>query len=158
MTLMLKYFRASIAISVISYFSNLSASGASSDAEISISSIGNDISFDKKEIKVPYKKKISISFKNLALKNSGIQHNIVILKPGKMDEFIKELQKNQYDLAKLKSSQLVVSYSAVLEPEMSDSISFEPKAGALYPFLCTMPGHGDMLNMRGTIQVTDSKK
>ena len=120
---------------------------------VNLSTKGNNIEFDQKAIEFPFGNIVELKFKNLAHKDSQIDHNVIVIKPGSLNQFIKELQLHSYDIQKLKSNPKVVAISEKIAPGESTSIVFEPSQKGFYHYLCTMPGHGDMLGMKGLMHV-----
>jgi azurin len=121
--------------------------------EVALSSKGNNIEFDQKSLEVPFGLTVTLKFANLSTPDSGIDHNIVILKPGTEEAFLKELQKNDYDLEKIGKSPHILMMSRILKPGEATSITVTPPKSGFYPYLCIMPGHGDMLGMKGILHV-----
>ncbi len=131
------------------------AAGASGGAPIAVrlSTKGNDIAFDQTAIQVPFGKRVAIKFINEAEKGSEILHNVAILKPGSLDEVIKELQANSYDIEKLRSHKSVLAMTKALPPGADGTVEFSPAEPGFYPYICLMAGHADMLGMKGTLNV-----
>ena len=122
--------------------------------EIKLSTHGNNIAFDKNAIEVPLGKKVSVRFVNQASKESEILHNVAILKPGTFDEVIKELQKNGYDIEKMRKHPSIITMSKALAPAQEETLTFTPKEPGEYPYICLMAGHADMLGMKGIFKVS----
>lgn len=125
--------------------------------EVRLSTKGNDISFDQAAVEVPFSEKVSLKFANEAAVGSEIQHNVAILAPGTLDAVLKELQATEYDLEKIKKNKSVLAMTRALAPGDSDVVEFSPEKPGFYPYICLMPGHGDMLNMRGVLHVKAKK-
>ena len=121
--------------------------------QVDLSTKGNNIEFDQKAIEVPFGKTVFLVFKNQANPDSQIDHNIIILKPGSEDRFIKDMQKVSYNLEKLKLDKDIVAFSKRISPGEETTVSFTPEKPGFYPYMCTMPGHGDILGMRGIMHV-----
>jgi len=121
--------------------------------DIRLSTKGNDIAFDQAALQVPFAKTISLRFINEAAKDSEILHNVAILKPGTYDEVMKELQKNGYDIEKMRSNKNIIAMTKALEPGKEETITFSPGAPGFYPYVCLMAGHGDMLGMKGVLSI-----
>lgn len=125
----------------------------SKSIEIKLSTKGNDIAFDQTAVQIPCCKLIKLKFVNEASKDSEIQHNIAILEPGSTEKVIKDLQKMNYDIEKIRSNKAVLAMTKPLTPGEAGILEFTPKKPGFYPFICLMPGHGDMLNMRGILNI-----
>lgn len=122
---------------------------------VSLSTKGNNIEFDQKSLQVPFGSKVTLKFRNMAATHSQIDHNVVILKPGTEDSFIADLQRDSYDMEKVRKSPHVIVVSRLLHPEEETKISFTPEKPGFYPYLCVMPGHGDILGMKGVLYVKE---
>lgn len=135
-------------------FSSL-AMGQAENFTIRLSSKGNDIAFDTHYLEVPAGSTVNLRFKNKANPASGILHNIAILKPGTTDEVLSSFEKSEYDLEKIRTHPAVLAISPTLEPSQEAVLKLTKdllKPGA-YPYVCLMPGHADMLGMKGILQV-----
>lgn len=124
-----------------------------SQLQVRLSTKGNDIAFDQTAIQVPFGKKVQLKFSNEAAKGSEILHNVAILKPGTIDEVLKELQANGYDIAKMRTNKSVIVMTKALEPGAQETLEFLPAEPGLYPYICLMAGHADMLGMKGLLSV-----
>ena len=120
---------------------------------VSLSTKSNDIAFDKTAIQVSFGKPIKLIFRNDASKGTEIQHNIAILRPGTTDSVFKELQAINYDIAAIKKNPSILAMTKTLDPGTQDSLEFTPPEPGFYPYVCLMAGHGDMLGMRGILEV-----
>ena len=127
----------------------------SKDHEVSIrlTSKGDEIAFSPTLIEARVGQKIKITFVNEAAKDSGIDHNLAILRRGTLDRFIVDLQKVGYNLPDIVKNSALIHMSRVLKPGEKETFEFSPEQAGSYPYLCLMAGHGDVLNMRGTIEV-----
>jgi len=120
---------------------------------VRLSTKGNDIAFDQAAIQVPFGQKVQMKFINQADKGSEILHNVAILKPGSLDAFVKELQANGYDIAKMRTHKSVLAMTKALEPGSEETLEFSPAEPGFYPYICLMAGHADMLGMKGILNV-----
>jgi azurin len=84
----------------------------------------------------------------LILSNPDVtQHNLVIGKPGSLEELGmagNEMAKDPAGLSKgfIPSSDKIVHHTKLLDHGTSETLRFEaPKTRGTYPFLCTFPGH-----------------
>lgn len=121
---------------------------------IELSTKGNDIAFDQTAVQIKFKKTISLKFVNKAAADSHIGHNIAILKPDATDAVIQELRKHNYDLAAIKNHPGILVLSKTLNPGEADVVTFSPDKPGFYPYLCLMPGHSDILGMKGILNVS----
>ena len=114
---------------------------------------GHSISFDKKQVKVPYGRQVAITYHNQAEVGSEISHNVAVLAPGSKGKVFGILQKNGYNINGLTGLSEVIAISETLLPKQSATISFRPEGKGTYHYVCLMPGHGDVLDMTGDIIV-----
>lgn len=127
---------------------------ASGDAiEINLSTKGNDIAFDQATIQIVAGQSVRIRFINQAALSSEIQHNIAILRPGSLDAVIKALQKGEYEIEKLRSDRNVIAMTRVMNPGSEEVLEITLKEPGVYPYICMMAGHADIMNMKGLINV-----
>lgn len=122
---------------------------------IELSTKGNDIAFDQTAVQIKFKKTIGLKFVNKAASDSHIGHNIAILKPDSTDAVIQELRKNNYELAAIKNHPGIIIISKTLNPGESDVVTFSPEKPGFYPYLCLMPGHSDILGMKGILHISE---
>ncbi|SMF62863.1 plastocyanin/azurin family copper-binding protein [Pseudobacteriovorax antillogorgiicola] len=129
--------------------------------KINLSTKGNNIAFDVEAVQVPHGKDIVIDFHNQALSDSEILHNIALLKPGSTKEVMEFFANNDYDQEKVKNHPMVIAMTPMLAPGKKIQLIVPskdvPKPG-YYPYVCLVPGHGDMLGMKGILNVTKSSK
>lgn len=128
---------------------------ASDTVVIELSTKGNDIAFDQAAVQIKFKKTIGLKFVNKAAADSHIGHNIAILKPDATDAVIQDLRKNNYDLAAIKNHPGILIISKTLNPGESDVVTFRPDKPGFYPYLCLMPGHSDILGMKGILHISE---
>ncbi len=120
--------------------------------KISLSTKGTDIAFDQSSIQVPFGKTVQLTYINQADANSEISHNVAIVKLGAEKELDENLKKHDYDLDKIDQS-LILAKTKVLEPGQKDTITFKPETKGVYTYICLMPAHGNMLGMKGFLNV-----
>lgn len=121
--------------------------------QIDLSTKGDDIAFDKTSIQLVAGRRYRIRFRNLASPDSMIAHNVVVLRPGSEDRVIAKLQAVGYDLASLADDPDIIARSNTLNPGEHGEVAFAPVEAGIYPYLCSMPGHGDILGMKGLVNV-----
>ena len=115
---------------------------------------GEHIAFDQTRLEVPLAAKIRLTFDNQAPADSGILHNIVLLKPGTLDAVLGRARAAGYDLEKLRDDPDILGFSPTVPPGGRGELVFAPTGPGTYPYVCLMPGHGDLLGMRGELTVT----
>lgn len=73
-------------------------------------------------------------------------HNFLVLQPGKLQVIVQaamDLGENGPAKGFIPQSPEIIVHSAVLDPEGKTVVKFKlPDAPAVYPYVCTMPGHG----------------
>jgi len=120
---------------------------------VKLSTTGNEVTFDQQRIDLPLAKLIRLRYKNDAPLDSQISHNVAIIRPERVDAVMAILQEHDYDLASLKGSADILAITKVLNPGQEDVVNFVPPAAGEYVYICLMPGHGDMLGMRGLLTI-----
>ncbi len=110
---------------------------------IRISTLPDQMSFDKPQIAVEAGKPIEVFFEN----NDIMPHNFVVLRPGSLTQ-IGELaettatQPGAIERHYVPSSPKILFASQLLQPRGSQKLRFvAPSAPGIYPFVCTYPGH-----------------
>jgi len=77
------------------------------------------------------------------------QHNFLIVQPGKLKEIVDQsltLGENGPKQQFIPVNPAILVHSAVLDPEKTSKVTFTlPKEKGIYPFVCSMPGHGVMM-------------
>ncbi|MDD9952328.1 MAG: plastocyanin/azurin family copper-binding protein [Zetaproteobacteria bacterium] len=128
---------------------------------INLSTKGNDIAFDSEAIQVPFGRDFPLIFKNRAKTDSEIIHNIAILKPGSTDVVLEYFEEHDYDMDLMRKHPAVLAMTPQLEPGQTGTLQLGPKLlskPGLYPYICLVPGHADMLGMKGVMSVIEKKK
>ena len=124
------------------------------DVEVKIS--GNDLmQYDKKAFTVESGQKVKLTFKNAGnLPKAAMGHNVVILKKG--------VNKVTYAISAITAGPAagylpaankkdVLANTKLLGPGEEESIIFTAPAPGNYDYLCTFPGHWQL--MRGVMKV-----
>jgi uncharacterized cupredoxin-like copper-binding protein len=120
---------------------------------VKLASTGSDIAFDRQKIDVPMGKKIRLRYKNDAPIGSEIDHNVAIVKPGRVEALMETLQEHGYDLKVVAGSPDILAMTKTIKPGQEGTLDFSPPGPGEYVFICLMPGHGDMMGMRGVLKV-----
>lgn len=122
--------------------------------KIIISSIKDKMMYDVKEFSVETGRLVSLQFVNKDL----APHNLLIVKPGKADEVSNLAISLAEDGPKKEwrpDTPLILWGSKMINQNQSDEIIFNAPDPGIYPFICTYPGHSQM--MRGIMKVKKSK-
>jgi azurin len=118
---------------------------------VKLSTTGQEVMFDQQRLDLPFAKTIRLKYKNDAPLDSQISHNVAIIRPERVAAVMAILQDHDYDLASVRGSADILALTRVLDPGQEDTIDFSPPAPGEYVYICLMPGHGDMLGMRGIL-------
>ncbi|WPP51004.1 plastocyanin/azurin family copper-binding protein [Catalinimonas niigatensis] len=109
------------------------------------------LKFSVKNFEVPAGAKVQLTFTN----NDDMLHNLVVAKPGTIEGVsTASMQMGLEGPQKgyIPNSDNIIYHTCILQPETSESIYFVvPKEGD-YPYVCTFPGHAQV--MRGVMKVT----
>jgi len=109
---------------------------------IELGSKGDEIAFDKTALSAPAGSRITIKFKNNANPNSGMLHNVVVVKPGTQDGVAAEGIAAGEALNYVKKDDArVLAMTKVIKGGESVEVSFDAPAPGDYPVICTFPGH-----------------
>jgi azurin len=120
---------------------------------ILLSSTGDQVMFDQNRIRVRYGRHVLLTYRNDAPAGSKISHNVAVVRPGRANALLAVLQDHGYDLASVKGSPDIIAITRTLEPTEQETIDFSPPTRGDYEYVCLMPGHGDMMGMRGILRV-----
>jgi uncharacterized cupredoxin-like copper-binding protein len=120
---------------------------------VSLKTTGHSIVFDQTSLEAPFGTRLRLTYKNAAGKGSMINHDVAIIKPGRDQQILEILQQNDYKLDSIKGSKDVIGLTKTLQPGESDTIEFLPPERGDYVYICLMPGHGDIMGMRGTLRI-----
>jgi azurin len=105
----------------------------------------------QQRLDLPFSKTVRLIYKNDAPLDSKISHNVAIIRPERVAAVIAVLQDHDYDLDSVRGSADILALTRVLNPGQEDTVDFSPPAPGEYVYICLMPGHGDMLGMRGIL-------
>lgn len=125
------------------------------DQHIEIRAIRGALSYDRTYFTVKANSRVQIEFRN----PNYMQHNLVIVKPGALGSVQQaaEALARQPDGATrqyIPALDDVLFATPLVNPNEQFSLSFTaPSTPGLYPFLCTFPGHSQV--MHGVMEVVD---
>jgi azurin len=120
---------------------------------VKLSTTGDEVMFDQRRLVLPFVKTVRLRYLNDAPADSQITHNVAIIRPDRVAAVMAILQEHDYDLASVRGSADILALTRVLNPGQEDTIDFSPTAPGEYVYICLMPGHGDMLGMRGILAI-----
>lgn len=120
-------------------------------AEITIKpDTANPLAYDTKEFKVKSGQKVKLTFNNV---HPAVPqpHNIVIGAAGAKDKLMSLAMQAAMapdGMAKgfIPEAPEVLFHTKLLQPGQSETLEFTAPAAGDYPYLCTFPGHGAIMN------------
>jgi azurin len=124
---------------------------ASAPAEITIKvDVANPMAFDVKEFTVKAAQAVKLTFNNIH-PSVPQMHNLVIGVPGSKDKLLglaMQMATSPDGMAKgyVPDSPDILFFTKLLQPNQSDTIEFTAPAVGEYPYICTFPGHGTIMN------------
>ena len=126
-----------------------SAPGASTEITIK-PDLANPLAYDTKEFKVKAGQKVKITFNNT---HPAVPqpHNLIIAKPGTKDKLLglaMAMAAAPDGMAKgfIPDSPDILFHTKLLQPNTSETLEFTAPAAGDYPYLCSFPGHGLIMN------------
>ncbi|MCX6858265.1 MAG: plastocyanin/azurin family copper-binding protein [Verrucomicrobia bacterium] len=112
--------------------------------------LANPLAYDTKEFKVKAGQKVKLTFNNT---HPAVPqpHNVVISKPGTKDKLLglaMAMAAAPDGMAKgfIPDSTDILFKTKLLQPNTTEVIEFTAPAAGDYPYLCTFPGHGMLMN------------
>lgn len=127
------------------------AAPAGTAAEIVIKvDLNNPLAYDTKEFRVKAGQPVRLTFNNVH-PSVPQPHNLVISKPGTKDKMLAaamQMAAAPDGMAKgfIPDSPDVLFHTKLLQPNTSETLQFTAPAAGDYPFICTFPGHGILMN------------
>ena len=116
----------------------------------------NPLAYDTKSFSVKAGQMVKLTFDN---KHPTVPqpHNIVIGVPGSKDKLLAAAMQMAADpqgMAKgyIPESPDVLFHTALLQPNQTEVLEFTAPAAGQYPYLCTFPGHGILMNGVMTVE------
>ena len=148
--------RCSVLVALTLGLTSISLSGdvhaAGGPKVLKLATKGDTLNFDKKVLSVKPGEKVKLVFKNGTAPSAGLQHNVVIVNPGKADEIATAGISAGPDKGYTPDSADIIAKTKLIPGGATDTVEFTaPATAGDYPFLCTFPGHGTM--MRGVLKV-----
>ncbi|MBK9294077.1 MAG: hypothetical protein IPM57_06465 [Oligoflexia bacterium] len=115
------------------------------EKNITISTVGETMLFDKRELYVKAGEEITLTFVNNA---TTMKHNWLLVTPGKADEIgILGAKAGEAKQFVPESSDVLATTKLIGKGQ--DVIKFKAPPSGQYPYICTFPGHYTV--MRGTL-------
>jgi azurin len=107
-------------------------------------------SYTQKDFTVHAGKVVSVTLRNQSTVNQ--EHNWVLVKPGTRENVQIEAERAGPTWEWIPQSSSILAFVPMTQPGQSQIVLFRaPKKPGDYPFLCTYPGHGNVMN--GTLHV-----
>lgn len=139
----------SLAILAALLFGSAGSPAHAGPAALTVATKGQEMAFDKTTLTVKAGQKVKLTFKN----TSGMQHNLVIIKPGTADAVAKAGMAAGFNAGWFKATPDVIAYTKMLDGGKSETIEFTaPATPGDYLYICTYPGHPS--SMKGVLKVT----
>ncbi len=119
-------------------------------AEITIKPGGaSGLEYDIKALTVKSGQKVKLTFANIH--PIPQPHNWILVKPGAKDTVLAAAMAAMTDPKALEKGFVpttpdILHYTKLVQPGASDTIEFVAPAPGDYPYLCTFPGHGALMN------------
>ncbi|MBS1964121.1 MAG: cupredoxin domain-containing protein [Bdellovibrionales bacterium] len=131
-----------VVLATAAFVSISSAHAATSEAKFSIGTKGDQLAFDKAKLTAKKGQTIKLTFSNKAAKDSGMQHNWVLVNPGKSDEVGQAGMAAGADKNYVPDSPDVLAKTKLAAPGETVTVEFKaPEKAGEYPYVCTFPGH-----------------
>lgn len=127
------------------------AAGTAEVAAITIKpDTANPLAYDVKEFTVKAGQKVKLTFNN---NHPAVpqMHNIVIGTPGSKDKLMSlamQMASSPDGMAKgyVPDAPEILFHTKLLQPNQTEDLEFTAPAAGSYPYLCTFPGHGAIMN------------
>ena len=104
-----------------------------------ISTVGDELRFDRAKLKETALFKVRLTFTNGSAVN---QHNWVLVKKGTKDAVVADGQEAGAENFWVKpDDDRIIAQTGLLKPGESEEITFTGPLVGTYPFVCTFPGH-----------------
>ncbi|MEN3943393.1 plastocyanin/azurin family copper-binding protein [Prosthecobacter sp. SYSU 5D2] len=120
-------------------------------AEITIKvDVANPLAYDLKEFSVKAGQAVKLTFNNVHPAVPQM-HNLVIGVPGSKDKLLAlamQMATSPDGMAKgyVPESPDILYHTKLLQPNQSETLEFTAPAVGEYPYICTFPGHGVIMN------------
>ncbi len=127
--------------------------GPKQEVSLEIATKGNELYYDKNELRAPANSRITLTFKNMADANSGLLHNWVLVRPGTSDAVANDgiAAGEANDYIKPGDNRVIV-HTKMIKPGESDTITFDAPPAGTYDYICTFPGHAVLMRGKLIIQ------
>ena len=121
---------------------------AANKVTLNVSSMGEQMMFDKKTLSVPAGSDVTVIFTN---KSTSLKHNWILAKKGTGNKVASAgIAAGEGKSYVVKSSD-VIAYTKLIDPKKKGQVTFKAPAKGTYDFVCTSPGHN--MIMKGVFTV-----
>ncbi len=129
------------------------AFAAGRTVKLQIASDGDNLAFKPDHLTCPTGATVILTLRHGG-KIIDDPHNWVLLKPGTMNAFLADADKIEDDktVVPVQDKDLVLAATPMCQRHKTVTITFVAPAPGDYPFVCSVPGHGE--TMHGTLTVT----
>jgi azurin len=127
------------------------ATNATAQAELTISTDGDNLYFDKKEMEAKAGQAVKITFKNNASAASNMNHNWVLVKPGTEQQVSTDSMQAGEAKDWVAEGANVLGHTKLAKPGETVSTVITMPAAGDYTYICTFPGHS--MTMKGTLHI-----
>jgi azurin len=124
---------------------------AKSQAELTITTDGDNLYFDKKEMEAKAGQTVKITFKNNASAASNMTHNWVLVKPGTDQQVATDSMQAGEAKDWVAEGANVLGHTKLAKPGETVTTTVTMPAAGDYTYICTFPGHA--MTMKGTLHV-----
>jgi azurin len=129
------------------------ARAAGANVKLHIASDGDEMAFKPNRLTCPTGISVTLSFHH-AGDISSDPHNWVLLKPNTLTAFLALADRNEDDNVVIppQAKDMVLAATPMCKRHQTVRTTFIAPAPGDYPFVCSVPGHGE--TMQGTLTVT----
>ncbi len=148
---------------LLTSIATLTISAFAQDADVAVLELKpdpkNPLGYDKTELSVKAGQKVKLTLNNTG-SIAPMQHNFLLLKPGKLDAVGALANAMLSDIQGMAKSYIpeaakpdIIAHTKLVDNNKSETIEFTaPAEAGDYPYMCTFPGH--WLLMKGVMHVT----
>lgn len=125
------------------------AMAAGKKVTVNVASMGEQMKFDKNELKVPAGSDVTVVFSN---KSSALKHNWILTKKGKGDSVAMAGMAAGESGGYVKKGGDVIAFTKLIDPKKKGQVTFKAPAKGTYDFVCTSPGHNMLMKGKFIVQ------
>lgn len=125
------------------------ALAAGKKVTVKVSSMGEQMMFDTKEIKVPAGSDVTVVFTN---KSTSLKHNWILAKKGTGDKVAAAGISAGETKSYVNKTADVIANTKLIDPKKTGQVTFKAPAKGTYDFVCTSPGHNMIMKGKFIVQ------